>query len=126
MFPYSYFNMTWRDAMDYCIQHPDNVELFPTQNTLLIYKFIKDKFYGELILMFDEEEKLGSVSTRMTIPMLTLGTIVTSHLRHLAHAGHRDIVLNIDTTGGVVTCTYSKKQWLQHVAARYSVGNVLL
>ena len=109
------FELTWEQALFRAAMF-DNVEVIPEQHVLIQTKSFKHIVFGELILMFDPEDgKCNLITTRYTFSGFGLSELLhtVEQWGRIAKAGYAQ---NINVERGLITCTYSRKGWLERVA----------
>lgn len=113
------FNATWKEVYRGAVKYGDS-DILPEQRVIIVNRNIGRFVWGQLIMMFDEEGALSLVTSRFCMTALAIPAYlhILEQAESLENAG---IVCNVAFEKGLVTCTYSRKGWLERVAQESSV-----
>lgn len=109
------FELTWEQAITRAAMI-DSIEVIPEQRVLIQTKNIGMLNVGELIMMFDPDSgKCNLITTRYTFQGFGLSEFLHTFEQwgRIKRAGY---IQNLNVERGLVTCTYSRKGWLERVA----------
>lgn len=114
----SLFNQKWENILPAAIRYEDS-DILTEQKVIIINRNIHHLVWGQLILMFDDDDSVSLVTSRICVSQLAIPFCLHTlgQRRRLEKEG---IVCNLAFDNGIVTVTYSKQGWLERVAQHSS------
>lgn len=108
------FDANWEQVYRGAVKYGDS-DILPEQRVIIVNRNVGRLVWGQLIMMFDEEQKMSLITSRFCVTPLAIPAYLHT-LEQVNRLRRENIVCNVAFEKGLVTCTYSRVGWLERVA----------
>ena len=109
------YKQTWESASKGISASSYDYDIIPEKRAIIVNRKFGNFLWGQLIMMFDDSGKMSLLTARHRIPFMALASYLHT-LEQVGRLREEGIECIVVFERGLVTCTYSKHGWLQHVA----------